>query len=62
MKKIDNRVALKVRVSAQEKQALKTYTQTNDTTIQRLLHEYIKKILKEERNWKLWNWTTDVVS
>uniref|UniRef100_UPI00402A1CC8 hypothetical protein n=1 Tax=Eubacterium sp. TaxID=142586 RepID=UPI00402A1CC8 len=50
MKKIDNRVALKVRVSAQEKQALKTYTQTNDTTIQRLLHEYIKKILKEERN------------
>jgi hypothetical protein len=42
--------ALKVRVREEERQALKKYVKANDTTIQRLLHEYIKKILKEERN------------
>lgn len=41
--------ALKVRVREEERQALKKYVKANDTTIQRLLHDYIKKILEEER-------------
>ena len=42
-------VSLKVRVRPEEHKALKEYTKKNDTSIQRLLHDYIKKILEEER-------------
>lgn len=44
---MDNRVSIKVRITEEERQALKTYTQTHDTTIQRLIRTYIKKIIKE---------------
>ena len=40
---MDNRVSIKVRITEEERQALKAYTKTNDTTIQRLIRAYIKK-------------------